>query len=166
MNCRLLKYRFLFSHAYTIFRTSFYASLCLFCILKWWLVPGNLLLFLLPYILSLISCYFGYIHTVKYYRYKNKREIFFWIYSPMRDCQTAALFPIVPSEFLPFDYRLALVPFYSGLIFFAWSKEIRRAKEQGFEKCGIWQLRYALGIILMLPFPIYIIYDIAICLFI
>ena len=159
MNCRLLKYRFFLRHTYAIFRISFFVSIGLFSILKW-LVFGPLLLHLLPYFVSLISCFFGYINTVKYYRYKNKREIFFWIYSPMRDCQSSALIPTIASEFLPFDYRVALVYFYPGLIFFAWSKEIRRAKEQGFEKCGNWQIRYVLGIILMLPFPVYAIYDI------
>lgn len=159
MNCRLLKYRFFLRHTYAIFRISFFVSIGLFSILKW-LVFGPLLLHLLPYFVSLISCFFGYINTVKYYRYKNKREIFFWIYSPMRDCQSSALLPILVGDFLPPAYIVTLAPFYPGLIFFQWSKEIRRAKEQGFEKCGNWQIRYVLGIILMLPFPVYAIYDI------
>ncbi len=160
MNCRLLKYRFFLRHTYAIFRISFFVSIGLFSILKW-LVPDYLLLFVLPYTFALMSCFFGYINTVKYYRYKNKREIFFWIYSPMRDCQSSALLPILVGDFLPPAYIVTLAPFYPGLIFFQWSKEIRRAKEQGFEKCGNWQIRYVLGIILMLPFPVYAIYDVA-----
>lgn len=159
MNCRLLKYRYLLSNEYSICNYIFILSLGLFLFPRLFSLD-SLFLSILPFPLSLVSGFFCYIHMIKCYRYRNKRKILFRIYNPMDDCQTCVLISIGVATFIPFVYRVTLLPFLSGLIFFAWSKEIRRAKEQGFEKCGNWQIRYVLGIILMLPFPVYAIYDI------
>ena len=155
MNCRLLRYKYMVRHSSGISIIS-----CMTCVI---LIFVSRALFhdsffrsvynVLGSLLILSACFFSYLSMVQDYRYRNNRKIFSKsnIHSPMGECVTMSLPIIVVAEFIPGAYRIILPFFIMGLIFFGWSKEIRRAKNQ---------TRYVLGIILMLPLPVYAIYDI------
>ncbi len=168
MNTHLLKFKYIFKHLVYIQTILFFAFIAWFLIplvlknLFSLFVPNTFFKFYLILLtaLSLASYLCNSIVMIRIYRYRNGRKMLFHFISPMQVCQFCALLVFLSVSDVPYAYRISLFFFLSGLVFYWLSKEIRRAKKQGFEKCGIWQTRYVLGIILMLPLPVYAIYDI------
>ena len=166
MNTHLLKFK------YIIKRLDFIQTILFFVFIAWFLiplvlkhffslfVPNTFLKFYLIFftVLSLASYLCNSIVMIRIYRYRNGRKMLFHFISPMQVCQFCALLVFFSVSYIPYAYRFSLFFFLSGLVFYWLSKEIRRAKEQGFEKCGIWQIRWVLGILFMMPFPLYVLY--------
>ena len=162
MNCRLLKYKYLLRQSDNIGCILLLTPICLIIVSRV-LVHDSLfrnVCNVLIFFLLLSYCFICYCDMVRDYRYRNKRKILFKFYSPMGRCQTNVCLSLLIADFIPGYYRVLLLPFIYGVIYFVWSKEIRRAKEHGFEKCGNWQIRYWFGIILMLPLPVYTLHEI------
>lgn len=162
MNGRLLRYKYIVSHSFAISNISLITFICLIFVSRV-LVHDSLfrnVCNVVCFLLLLTDCFFSYLDMVQVYRYRNKRKIFFKFYSPMEQCELSVCLSILIADFIPGYYRVLLLPFIYGVIYFVWSKEIRRAKNLGFEKCGNWQIRYWFGIILMLPLPVYTLHEI------
>ena len=106
--------------------------------------------------LILLSCaYFDYIVAIKLYRYFSHRQVSTTVYRNMSAVHLTTNYSIIFFPFINTFLIIILIMFTNGFIFISFSKEILRAYSLRFENCGNWQVRRVLGILLMLPLPIY-----------
>lgn len=106
-------------------------------------------------ILAITMLFLSYISSIRSYRYTYKRKMTENIVGIFGLVHVCTVLTVVFLSFLSNALQLSMISFINGVVFIFLSHEIKRAYSLGFEHCGNWKIRRVLGILLMLPLPLY-----------